>query len=86
VPIYAQRFFIEHSFHEAKNECGMVDYQVRRWDVWLHHMALVMFATLFLVKQKMMGREQWPMLSVNDLVTALAYMLPRRQLTAEELA
>jgi hypothetical protein len=42
--------------------------------------------TLFLVKQKMLGRKQWPMLSVNDLVTALAHMLPRKQLTAEELA
>jgi hypothetical protein len=34
----------------------------------------------------MLGRKQWPMLSVNDLVTALAHMLPRKQLTAEELA
>ena len=46
--IQAQRFFIEHNFHEAKSECGMADYQVRRWDAWHHHMALVMLATLFL--------------------------------------
>ncbi|MCB1983940.1 MAG: hypothetical protein H6936_05925 [Burkholderiales bacterium] len=84
--VQAQRYFIEHSFHEAKSECGMADYQVRRWDAWHHHMALVMLAMLFLVKQKMTGREQWQMLFVNDLVTALAHMLPRRQLTAEELA
>jgi len=49
-------------------------------------MALVMLATLFLVKQKMQNQSQWPMLSINDLVTALAHMLPRRQPTAEELA
>lgn len=84
--VQAQRFFIEHSFREAKSECGMADYQVRRWDAWHHHMALVMLGTLFLVKQKMAGRPQWPMLSFNDLVTALAHLLPRRQLTAEELA
>ncbi|GJL76565.1 MAG: hypothetical protein NMNS02_26710 [Nitrosomonas sp.] len=64
----------------------MADYQVRRWDAWHHHMALVMLATLFLVRQKTLGRRQWPMLSINDLVTALAHMLPRRQLTVEELA
>jgi len=29
--VQAQRFFIEHSFREAKSECGMADYQVRRW-------------------------------------------------------
>jgi SRSO17 transposase len=46
VQVQAQRFFIEHSFHETKSECGMADYQVRRWDAWHHHMALVMLATL----------------------------------------
>lgn len=84
--VQAQRFFIEHSFREAKNECGLADYQVRRWDAWHNHMALVMLGTLFLVKQKMAGRKQWPMLSLNDLVTVLAHLLPRRQLTAEDLA
>jgi len=64
----------------------MADYQVRRWDAWHHHMALVMLDTLFLVKQKIAGRQQWPMLSFNDLVTALAPLLPRRQLTAQDLA
>ncbi len=82
----AQRFFIEHSFRKAKSECGMADYQVQRWDAWHNHMALVMLGTLFLVKQKKAGRQQWPMLSLNDLVTALEHLLPRRQLTAEELA
>jgi SRSO17 transposase len=84
--VQAQRFFIEHSFREAKSECGMAGYQVRRWDAWHNHMALVMLGTLFLVKQKKAGRQQWPMLSFNDLVTALEHLLPRRQLTAEELA
>jgi SRSO17 transposase len=84
--VQAQRFFIEHSFREAKSECGLADYQVRRWDAWHHHMALVMLGTLFLVKQKAEGRRQWPMLSFNDLITALAHLLPRRQLTAVDLA
>ena len=84
--VQAQRFFIEHSFREAKSECGLADYQARRWDAWHHHMALVMLATLFLLKQKCLGRQQWPMLSLNDLVTALTHLLPRRQLTAQELA
>ena len=64
----------------------MANYQVRRWDAWHHHMALVMLGTLFLIKQKIAGRQQWPMLSFNDSITALAHLLPRRQLTAEDLA
>ncbi len=84
--VQAQRVFIEHRFREAKRACGLADYQVRRWDAWHHPMALVMLATLFLAKQKIQGRTQWPLLSFNDLVTALAHRLPRRQLTAEDLA
>jgi hypothetical protein len=56
---------------EAKSECGMADYQVRRWDVWHHHMALVMPGTLFPVKKKQAGRQQWPLLPFKDLVTAV---------------
>jgi SRSO17 transposase len=84
--VQGQRYFIEHAFREAKSECGMADYQVRRWDAWHHHMALVMLATLFLVQQKMTHRETWPMLSLNDLVTAMAHMLPRRHMAPSELA
>lgn len=84
--VQAQRFFIEHCFREAKSECGLADYQVRRWDAWHHHMALVMLAALFLVQQKASHRETWPMLSLNDLVTAIAHMLPKRQMTTTELA
>ncbi|MEQ6342376.1 MAG: transposase [Gammaproteobacteria bacterium] len=84
--LQAQRYFIEHSFREAKTECGLADYQVRRWDAWHHHMALVMLGTLFLVKQKRVARQRWPMLSLNDLVTAMAQLLPRRSQTAEAIA
>jgi hypothetical protein len=49
-------------------------------------MARVRRGTLFLVKQKAEGRPQWPMLSFNDLITALAHLRPRRQLAAEDLA
>ena len=54
--VQIQRFFVEHSFREAKSECGMADYQVRRWDAWHHNIALVMLRTLFLLKQKIQGR------------------------------
>jgi len=67
----------------ARRPSRTIAYPMRRWDAWHHHMALVMLGTLFLVKQKKAGRQQWPMLSFNDLVTALAHLLPRRQLTAE---
>ncbi|MBP6583906.1 MAG: hypothetical protein KA204_10695 [Chromatiaceae bacterium] len=53
---------------------------------WHRPMVLMILATLSLAMQKIQGRTQWPMLSFNNLVTALAHLLPRRQLTAEDLA
>lgn len=84
--LQAQRFFIEHSFRETKSECGLADYQVRRWDAWHHHMALVMLGALFLVKEKITARAHAPMLSLNDLVTVLRQLLPPQQPTVETLA
>ena len=35
------RHFVERAFEDAKGACGMADYQVRGWQAWHHHMALV---------------------------------------------
>jgi len=84
--VQAERFFIEHSFREAKSECGMADYQVRRWDAWHNHVALVMLGTLFLVKQKKAGRNSGPCCHLTIWSQRFEHLLPRRQLTTEELA
>jgi len=47
-----QRFWIERTFEDAKSECGMADYQVRKWSAWHHHMALVMMAMLFMLSER----------------------------------
>ena len=60
------RFFIEHAFREAKSELAMADYQVRRWDAWHRHMALVMVAMLFLLKERLALQVEAPMLSLAD--------------------
>ena len=44
-----QRYWVERVFEDAKSECGMADYQVRKWSAWHHHMALVMMAMLFML-------------------------------------
>jgi SRSO17 transposase len=40
---------IEESFQTAKNEVGMDQYQVRRYDAWYAHITLAMTAAAFLV-------------------------------------
>lgn len=46
------RWVIEQFYEEAKGECGLDDYQGRRWDGFHRHLALVMLTYSFLVTQR----------------------------------
>lgn len=80
-----QRYWIEHAFHEAKSELGMSQYQVRVWQGWHHHMALVCLSTLFMAKEKQLCKETLPLLSYRDVVELLDYYLPRRSRDESEV-
>jgi SRSO17 transposase len=79
-----QRYWVERAFQEAKNEAGMDEYQARSWQAWNHHMALVMMALLFLLREKHLQKEELPLLSAADVKILLARLLPRRDLDPEE--
>lgn len=49
VRVAGARWAIEESFQTAKNEVGLDQYQVRRYDAWYAHMTLAMTASAFLV-------------------------------------
>jgi SRSO17 transposase len=61
-----QRYWVERTFDDAKNELGMSDYQVRKWNGWHHHHSLVFMAGLFLLQQKIVNQEESPLMSVRD--------------------
>ena len=62
----AQRYWVERTFDDSKNELGMSDYQIRKWIGWHHHQSLVMLAALFLLKEKMENEKEFPLMSVRD--------------------
>ncbi len=64
----------------------MADYQVCRWNAWHHRMAQFMLFALLLAKRKNTHPQTCPMLSLNELLTAVIPQLPRRQMGATELA
>jgi SRSO17 transposase len=80
-----QRYWVERVFEDGKSECGMADYQVRKWSAWHHHMALVMMAMLFMLSERIRHKDTYPLLSCSDIEELLARFLPRRDVTKEEV-
>ena len=80
-----QRYWVERAFQEAKNEAGLDEYQARSWQAWHHHVALVMMALLFLLRERQIQSEALPLLSAGDVKVLLARVLPRRDQTLEEI-
>lgn len=80
-----QRYWVERAFQEAKNEAGLDEYQARSWQAWYHHIALVMMALLFLLRERQLQSEALPLLSAGDVKVLLARVLPRQDQTLEEI-
>lgn len=85
VQMQRQRFWIERSFEDGKSTSGMADYQVRGWLAWHHHMALVMMAMLFMLEERLIQKESYPLLSCSDIEVLLAHFLPKRDVTVDEV-
>jgi hypothetical protein len=81
----AQRYWIERNFQEAKNQCGMGEYQARKWRSWHHHMVIVLMAMLFMLEKRMLVKNDYPLLSCFDIVCILKFLLPCRATTLEEV-
>jgi SRSO17 transposase len=81
----AQRYWIERTFQDAKNQCGMGEYQARKWKSWHHHMAMVSMVMLFMLEQRLLYKEQYPLLSCFDIIVILSFLLPRRAITLSEI-
>lgn len=80
-----QRYWVERAFEDAKSECGMADYQVRKWSSWHHHMALVMMAMVFMLDERMRHQDTYPLLSCSDIEELLSRFLPRRDVNQQEV-
>lgn len=64
--LQSQRYWVERTFDDSKNELGLSDYQVRKWIGWHHHHSLVFMATLFMMKERIENGREYPLMSVRD--------------------
>ena len=81
----AQRFWVERAFEDAKGQLGLDEYQSRGWRSWHHHMTMVSMGMLFLLEERQRHQPQHPLISCADVLILLAYALPKRQVSAEEI-
>jgi hypothetical protein len=72
----SQRFWIERSFQDANQLAGMNEYQVRNWNAWHHHMALVLLAMLWITQELMQARSVRKKLTLHDIVRIIKFLIP----------
>ena len=85
VQMQSQRYFVERSFQDAKQEMGMSQYQVRGWLAWHHHMALVMLSMEFVLTEKMLFKNEYPLLTSYDIREVFINLYSRKGATYEEV-
>jgi hypothetical protein len=79
------RFWIERALEDGKGEAGLADYQVRGWTGWHHHMVMTLLAMLFILRMVVKWGEKAEMISVQDIKEVLEVILPRNEITEEEI-
>jgi SRSO17 transposase len=79
----AQRYWVERAFQDAKSEIGMSDYQVRKWNAWHHHVALVMLSLSFIVKERIVHKVEYPLLSCRDVRLMIIALLMKDETMIE---
>jgi SRSO17 transposase len=80
----AERFFVEHSIKESKQILGLDQFQTRKWNAWQHQVALNFLVSSFILKEKLLNREEIPLLSAKDVKELVIFQL-YRQMTDEQM-
>ena len=85
VRMQSQRYFIERSFQDAKQEAGISEYQVRGWRAWHHHMVLVMMALHFILSEKILYNNEYPLLSAYDIRDIIIRVYSKKRFSSDEV-
>ena len=80
----SQRYWVERSFDNAKNELGMSDYQIRKWQSWHTHHAIMMLASLFITTKLIESKDEIPLLSFKDARILIVTQICATQIEMEQ--
>ena len=73
-----QRYWIERSFQEIKEQLGHHQYQVRSWVAWHHHIALTMMALHFILETQLENTDALPIMSCGDVKLLMSKILKNK--------
>jgi SRSO17 transposase len=97
----SQRYLIERSHQDAKDELGWDEFQARKYRAWEHHLALTILASWFITETRLDWKQRLkqdpallekyevevlPQLSVGNVRELLRAALPLPQLSSQEAA
>lgn len=80
----SQRYWVERSFDNAKNELGMSDYQIRKWQSWHTHHSIIMLASLLITTRLTECKEEIPLLSFKDARILIVTQICTTQIEMEQ--
>ncbi len=76
--MHSQRYFIERSFQESKQQLGLHEYQVRGYAGWHRHMFVCMMGLLFIQLEKMEYLKIGCVPSTPQLAELIKTVLPQK--------
>lgn len=76
--MHSQRYFIERSFLELKQQLGLNEYQVRGYGGWHRHMFMCMIGLLFIQTEKMEFFKINQVPSTPQLAELIKILLPQK--------
>lgn len=80
----SQRYWVERSFDNAKNELGMSDYQIRKWQSWHTHHAIIMLTSLLITQKLIESEAEIPLLSFRDARILIVTQICKNQIEMEQ--
>ena len=86
VKMQSERYWIERSFEDAIELAGMSDYQVRNWNAWHHHMALVLLTMLWITKEQRHFLKDFSDITPHDMVRMVKQKITLKIKTARTVA
>jgi SRSO17 transposase len=76
--MHSQRYFIERSFQDMKQQLGLNEYQVRGYAGWHRHMAMCMMGLLFIQMEKVAYFKINEVPSTPQLAELIKILIPQK--------